>query len=102
MLSIARIYVGDTHLSEDVVHDAFISLIRNEDRIKTLSTPQLRAYIVTHLKVEGHDAYTFVEGDLVSIVWLNENMSRTFSMFTTKVAEESVIDFAEAIAQQFA
>ena len=46
MLSIARIYVGDTHLSEDVVHDAFISLIRNEDRIKTLSTPQLRAYIV--------------------------------------------------------
>ena len=57
---------------------------------------------VTHLKVEGHDAYTVVEGDLVSIVWLNENMSRTFSMFTTKVAEEAVIDFAEAIAQQFA
>lgn len=46
MLSIARAYIDDSQLCEDIVHNAFISLIRNEERIKTLSTPQLRAYIV--------------------------------------------------------
>ena len=46
MLSVARVYIDDSQLREDIVHNAFIPLIRNEKRIKTLSVPQLRAYIV--------------------------------------------------------
>ena len=46
MLSIVQMYVRDTQICEDVFHNAFISLIRNQERIKDLPRPKLKAYIL--------------------------------------------------------
>ena len=46
MLSIARSYIDDVQTCEDVFHNAFISLIRNQDRITQLSPSKLKAYIL--------------------------------------------------------
>lgn len=46
MLSIARSYIDDAQACEDVFHNAFISLIRNQERITQLSPPKLKAYIL--------------------------------------------------------
>ena len=46
MLSIARSYIDDAQACEDVFHNAFISLIRNQERITQLSPSKLKAYIL--------------------------------------------------------
>lgn len=46
MLSIARSYIDDAQICEDVFHNAFISLIRNREIVTQLSPPKLKAYIL--------------------------------------------------------
>lgn len=46
MLSIARSYIDDPQICEDVFHNAFISLIRNQEIVTQLSHPKLKAYIL--------------------------------------------------------
>ena len=46
MLSIARTYIDDTQICEDVFHNAFNSLIRNKEIVTQLSPPKLKAYIL--------------------------------------------------------
>lgn len=46
MLSIARLYIDDAQICEDVFHNAFISLIRNQKKVTQLPPPKLKAYIL--------------------------------------------------------
>lgn len=46
MLSITRKYIGETTACEDVFHNAFIYLIRNEERLQQLPPAKLKAYIL--------------------------------------------------------
>ena len=46
MLSVARSYIDDAQISEDIFHNAFISLIRNQERVTKLSPPKLKAYLL--------------------------------------------------------
>ena len=50
MLSIAQKYTKDAAASEDVFHNAFICLIRNEKKLQQLSPPKLRAYILLAIR----------------------------------------------------
>ena len=43
MISIARSYIDDPQICEDVFHNAFISVIRNQDRVTQLPPPKLKA-----------------------------------------------------------
>lgn len=46
MLSIAKSYIDDAQVCEDIVHNAFIALIRNQETVTQLSPPKLKAYIL--------------------------------------------------------
>lgn len=46
MLSITRKYIGDNTACEDVFHNAFIYLIRNEERLQQFPPAKLKAYIL--------------------------------------------------------
>lgn len=50
MISIAHKYIGDILACEDVVHNAFICLIRNNQTLQRLSPPRLRAYILLAIR----------------------------------------------------
>lgn len=46
MLRIVKTYIDDKEDCEDVFHNAFLSLIRNKEKVTQLSPPQLKAYIL--------------------------------------------------------
>ena len=46
MLSIIRKYVGNSVACEDVFHNAFICLIRNEERLHQLNPAKLQTYLL--------------------------------------------------------
>ena len=46
MLSIARSYIDDAQVSEDIFHNAFISVIRNQERVIQLPPSKLKAYLL--------------------------------------------------------
>lgn len=46
MLSIARSYIDDPQICEDIFHNAFISVIRNQERVIQLPPPKLKAYLL--------------------------------------------------------
>lgn len=50
MISIAHKYIGDMLACEDVVHNAFICLIRNNQKLQQLSPPKLRAYVLLAIR----------------------------------------------------
>lgn len=55
---------------------------------------------VTPKKLNGHDAYTYAEGEFIHVVWLDENVSKVFSIYANNVAEEALVDYAEAVARR--
>ena len=57
--------------------------------------------VVTDTKVASHDARLYVEGNIVRLAWLDENVSRAFSICAVNVSEETVAYIAEAFAQYF-
>lgn len=57
--------------------------------------------VFSECKVAGHNAKLYEEGDAVRLVWLDENISRTCYLYATKVSQEAVVSFAEAIASCF-
>ena len=46
MLYVAREIVGDVVDAEDAVHQAFVSIIENLDKISTVDCPQTRSFVV--------------------------------------------------------
>ena len=46
MLRIAGSYIDDPQACEDVFHNAFLALIRNQERVMQLTAPQLKAYLL--------------------------------------------------------
>ena len=50
MLSVTRMYIDNPQVCEDVFHNAFLSIIRNQSRIQELQQPQQRAYILLTLR----------------------------------------------------
>lgn len=57
--------------------------------------------VVTNTKVSGHDARLYVEGNIVRLAWLDENVSRAFSICAVNASEETVTYLAETFAQYF-
>lgn len=57
--------------------------------------------IVTDTKVASHDAHLYVKDDAIRLAWLDENVSRAFSICAVNVSEETVAYIAEAFAQYF-
>lgn len=56
---------------------------------------------VTDTKVAGHDARLYVEGNIVRLAWLDENVSRAFGINAGNVTEDTVMYLAETFAQYF-
>lgn len=57
--------------------------------------------VVFDEKVAGHDAHLYIEENTVRLAWLDENVSRAFSVYAVNVTEETVKYIAEAFAQYF-
>ena len=57
--------------------------------------------MVTDTKVAGHDAHLYVEGNIVRLAWLDENVSRAFGIHAVNASEDTVIHLAEAFARYF-
>ena len=57
--------------------------------------------IITDTKVAGHAGQLYVKGDAVNLAWLDENVSRAFSICAVNVSEETVTYIAEEFAQYF-
>lgn len=57
--------------------------------------------VVSDAKVAGHDARLYIEGNTIRLAWLDENVSRAFSIYTVNISEEMVEYLAEAFAQYF-
>lgn len=55
MIEVARRYVNDHALAEDVVHDSFIKIISNLEKIEDVSCSKTFAYIVTVVKNKSID-----------------------------------------------
>jgi len=53
----ARGILSDDQLAEDAVHDAFLKLIRNRDRLAKLSTSQVSSYVRHTLRSCAIDIY---------------------------------------------
>ena len=55
MLSIAQSYIDDPQVCEDVFHNAFISIIRNQERVIQIPPPKLKTYLflaVRHASID--------------------------------------------------
>ena len=57
--------------------------------------------VVTDAKVAGHDAHLYIEENIIRLAWLDEKVSRAFSIYAVNVSEETVAYLAEAFAQYF-
>lgn len=57
--------------------------------------------IITDTKVAGHAGQLYVKGDSIRLIWLDENVSRAFSICAVNVSEETVTYIAEEFAQYF-
>ena len=102
MLSIARSYIDDAQASEDVFHNAFISLIRNQERITQLSPPKLKAYIILavrhasidHLRKERRMNLVDVSDDV-----LMDLISKSREVLTTSEMPFQMVEFYSVIQQ---
>lgn len=57
--------------------------------------------VVSNAKVAGHDARLYIEGNTIRLAWLDENVSRAFSIYAVNVSEEMVVYLADAFARYF-
>lgn len=57
MFYVANEILGDTRDSEDVVHQAFVKIIENLDKISEPKCPQTRAFVVTIVERQAIDLY---------------------------------------------
>lgn len=57
--------------------------------------------VISDAQVDGHKAQLYVKGDSIRLAWLDENISRAFSICAVNVSEETVKYIAEAFAQYF-
>ena len=71
-----------------------------EDSLGSLQVDGENA-MVTDTKVAGHDAHLYVEGNIVRLAWLDENISRTFGINAVNVTEDTVMYLAETFARYF-
>lgn len=102
MLSIARSYVDDAQACEDVFHNAFISLIRNQERITQLSPPKLKAYIllavrhasIDYLRKERRMNLVDVSDDV-----LMDLISKSREVLTTSEMPFQMVEFYSVIQQ---
>ena len=102
MLSIARSYVDDAQACEDVFHNAFISLIRNQERITQLSPPKLKAYIILAVRHASID-YLRKERRMnlvdVSDDVLMDLISKSREVLTTSEMPFQMVEFYSVIQQ---
>lgn len=102
MLSIARSYIDDAQACEDVFHNAFISLIRNQERIAQLSPPQLKAYIllavrhasIDYLRKERRMSLVDVSDDV-----LMDLISKSREVLTESEMPFQMVEFYSVIRQ---
>lgn len=50
MYDIAFFILGESHISEDVVHDSFVNMIKSIEKLKTLSGSELNGYVAVVVK----------------------------------------------------
>lgn len=102
MMSIVQMYVGDLQVCEDIFHNAFISLIRNQERIKDLPRPKQKAYIllaarhasIDYLRKERKMNLADVPDDV-----LMELLSRSREVQTASRAPFQSVEFYSIIRQ---
>lgn len=102
MLSIARSYIDDAQVCEDVFHNAFISLIRNQEKVTQLSKPKLKAYIllavrhasIDYLRKERRMNLVDIPDDV-----LVELISKSREVLTKSEAPFQTVEFYSVIHQ---
>lgn len=57
--------------------------------------------MISDEKVAKHNAQLYIKGDSIRLTWLDENVSRAFSICAVNVSEETVAYLAETFAQYF-
>lgn len=102
MLSIARSYIDDAQVCEDIFHNAFISLIRNQERVTQLPPPKLKAYIllavrhasIDYLRKERRMNLVDVSDDV-----LMDLISKSREVLTTSEMPFQTVEFYSVIRQ---
>ena len=100
MLSIARSYIDDAQVSEDVFHNAFISVIRNQERVMQLPLPKLKAYLllavrhasIDYLRKERRMNLVDVSDDVLMYLIANSR-----DVLTTSEMPFQTVEFYEVI-----
>lgn len=90
---------GDLIAKYSYEDEAFITLFANFS-LGNLQVDGENA-VVTDAKVAGHKAHLYVKDDSIRLAWLDEDISRAFSICAVNVTEETVAYIAEAFAQYF-
>ncbi len=57
MLKVAYDILGDTHLAKNAVHEAFIKLAKNMNKVGEVSTRETKRYLLTIVKNTSIDIY---------------------------------------------
>lgn len=102
MLSIARSYIDDVQICEDIFHNAFISLIRNREKVTQLPPPKLKAYIllavrhasIDYLRKERRMNLVDISDDV-----LDELVSKSKDVLTTSEMPFNTVEFYSVIRQ---
>lgn len=100
MLSIARSYIDDAQVSEDIFHNAFISVIRNQERVMQLPPPKLKAYLllavrhasIDYLRKERRMNLVDVSDDVLMYLIANSR-----EVLTTSEMPFQTVEFYEVI-----
>ena len=99
-----------THLSGSVESGDLMAIYTYEDKAEVTLFADFSGgrtqfdgenAIVTDITVAGHAAQLYEEADSIRLVWLDENISRTFSICAVNVTKETVTYIAETFAQNF-
>ena len=102
MLSIAKSYIDDAQVCEDVFHNAFISVIRNQERVTQLPPPKLKAYLllavrhasIDYLRKERRMNLIDVSDDV-----LMDLISKSREVLTTSEIPFQAVEFYSVIRQ---
>ena len=102
MLQIARMYIKDMTICEDVVHTAFITLIRNEERIRSFTPAKIKAYIILAVR---HASFDLLQKqrrmNLISLPdnVLTELVSRSIEMKSASITPYNTVELKMIVEQ---
>lgn len=89
----------DEYLAEDAVHEAFLRLIRNREKIVVPDTPSVRSYVYKALKSAALDLYRKQKKQRENCIVLDETLENTI---TEEIGQDLQPVFLSELPQKYA